>query len=97
VRRGRIVGYRIVKAKGEGTEYPELRRKLIKHVRFVNDKNYTALNLEFEDNTLASFRLKSNIALSLPPEIARLRGGDFVGWKTLKPRPATLIIRDRKD
>lgn len=91
------MGYTIVRAKGEGTEYPDLRGKVIKKVRFVNDENYTALNLEFEDNTLASFRLKSNIALSFPPEIARLRGGDLVGWKKLKQRPATLIIRDRKD
>jgi hypothetical protein len=92
-----ILGYRIVRAKGEGTEYPDLIGKVIKQVRFVNDENYTALNLEFEDNTLASFRLKSSIALSLPPEIARLKGGDLVGWKKLKPRAATLKIRERND
>ena len=91
------MGYRIVKAKGEGTEYPALKGKIIREVRFVNDENYTALNLEFEDNTLASFRLKSSIALSLPPEIARLKGGDLVGWKKLKPQPATLKIRERND
>jgi hypothetical protein len=91
------VGYRPVRAKGEGTEYPDLRGKVIKQARFVNDDNYTALNLEFEDNTLASFRLKARIALSLPPEMARLKGGDLVNWKKLKARPATLIIRDRKD
>jgi hypothetical protein len=39
-------------------------------VKFVNSDNYTALNLEFEDNTLASFRLNAKIDLSLPPEIA---------------------------
>jgi hypothetical protein len=86
-----------VKAKGEGTEYPGLRGKVIKQVRFVNDDNYTALNLEFEDNTLASFRLNAKISLALPPEIAKLKAGDLVGWKKLKTRPATLTIRDRND
>ena len=91
------MGYRIGKAKGEGTEYPALKGKIIREVRFVNDDNYTALNLEFEDNTLASFRLKSSIALSLPPEIARLKDGDLVGWKKLKAHAATLKIRERND
>ena len=91
------MGYRIVRAKGEGTEYPDLRGKVIKQVRFVNDENCTALNLEFEDNTLASFRLDAKIALSLPPEIARLKDGDLVKWKMLKAQPATLKIRERND
>ena len=78
------MGHKIVRAKGEGTEYPDLRGKVIKKVRFVNDENYTALNLEFEDNSLASFRLTSTIAFSFPPEIAKLKGGDLVGWKKLK-------------
>jgi hypothetical protein len=91
----RVVGYKIVKAKGEGTEYPDLRGKVIKQVKFVNDGNYTALNLEFEDNTLASFRLNAEIDLSLPPEIAKLKGGNLVGWKKLKARPGTLRILDR--
>lgn len=90
------MGYRIVRAKGEGTEYPDLRGKVIKQVRFVNDNNYTALNLEFEDNTLASFRLNARIALSLPPEIAKLKDGNLVGWKRLKARAATLRVRHRK-
>jgi hypothetical protein len=96
-RSGTFVGYRIVRAKGEGTEYPGLRGKVVKQVKFVNDENYTALNLEFEDNTLASFRLNAKIALSLPPEIARLKGGNLVGWKKLKVHPATLKIHDRND
>src|SRR5437868_3567560 len=92
-----ILSYRIVRAKGEGTEYPDLRGKVIRQVRFVNDENYTALNLEFEDNTLASLRLNAKIALSLPPEIARLKDGNLVKWKELKAEPATLIIRERND
>ena len=82
------MGYRIVRAKGEGTEYPDLRGKVVKQVRFVNDDNYTALNLEFEDNTLASFRLNAKIALSLPPEIAKVKDGDLVKWKKRKHNPA---------
>lgn len=38
--------YRVVKAKGEGMEYPDLRGKVIRQVKFVNHDNYTALNLE---------------------------------------------------
>lgn len=87
--------YRIVRAKGEGTEYPDLRGKVIKQVNFVNDNNYIALNLEFEDNSLASFCLKDKIALSFPPEIAKVKGGNLVGWKKLKACPATLRISDR--
>jgi hypothetical protein len=58
-------------------------------------KTYTALNLEFEDSSLASFRLTSTIAFSFPPEIAKLKGGHLVGWKKLKQRPAVLELRDR--
>lgn len=90
------MGYRTVAAKGEGTEYPDLKGKVIRQVRFINDGNYTALNLEFEDNTLASFRLGAMISLSLPPEIARVRSGNLVFWKKLRTRPATLRIPDKK-
>jgi hypothetical protein len=89
------MGFRTVAAKGEGTEYPDLKGKVIRQVRFVNDGNYTALNLEFEDNTLASFRLSTTISLSLPPEIARLKSGNLVSWKKLQTRSATLRIRDK--
>jgi hypothetical protein len=92
-----LAKYRIVRAKGEGMEYPDLRGKVIWQVKFVNHNNYTALNLEFEDNTLASFRLTSKISLSLPPEIAKLKGGDLVGWKKLKARPGTLRILHRNE
>lgn len=74
-----------------------MRGKVIKQVKFVNDENYTALNLEFEDSTLASFRLNAKIALSLPPEIARVKGGNLVGWKKLKEHPATLKLCDKRN
>lgn len=89
--------YKTVAVKGEGTEYPGLKGKVIRQVRFSNDENYTALNLEFEDNTLASFRLNAKIALSLPPGIAKVTGGNLVGWKKLKAHPATLRIQERND
>ncbi len=82
---------------GEIMEYPDLRGKVIRQVKFVNHDNYTAFNLEFEDNTLASFRVAAKISLSLPPEIAKLKGGDLVGWKKLKARPGTLRILGRNE
>lgn len=88
--------YRTVVAKGEATQYPDLKGKVISQVRFVNDGNYTALNLEFEDNTLASFRLSAAISLSPPPEIATVKSGNLVSWKQLGTRPATLRIREKK-
>jgi hypothetical protein len=90
------MGHIIMTAKGEGSEYPDLRGKVIRQARFVNNGNYTAFNLEFEDNTIASFRLRAMISLSLPPEIARVKSGNLVSWKKLRTRPATLRIRDKK-
>ena len=89
-----MVKYKIVRAKGEGMEYLDLRGRVIKHANFVNDDNYTALNLEFEDNSLASFRLNAKIDLCRP-EIARLKDGNLIGWKKLKAAPGILRIRDR--
>lgn len=82
--------------KGEGTEYPDLKGKVIRQVSFVNDGNYTAFNMEFEDNILASFCLRAMISLSLPPEIARVKSGNLVLWKRLRSRLATLKISDKK-
>ncbi len=87
--------YRTVRAKGEGIEYPELRGKIIKQVRFANDE-FTALVMEFEDNTLVSFRLKARISLLMEPELSTLKDGDIVKWKRLKRRPATLRVLDNR-
>ena len=35
----------------------------MRQVRFANDEEFTALVMEFEDNTLVSFRLKARIGL----------------------------------
>ena len=76
-----------VKARGDGVEYPTLIGKLIRQVRFVNDEDYTALTIEFDDSTLVSFRFKANIAYSIDPELSTVKGGNIVRWRKLKPRP----------
>lgn len=88
--------YRTVTAKGEGIEYPELTGKIIRQVRFANDEEFTALVMEFEDNTLVSFRLKARIGLLMEPELSTLKDGDIVKWLRLKSRPATLRVRDNR-
>jgi hypothetical protein len=97
MKESKIMGYWTVRVKGEGIEYPELKGKIVRNVRFSNDQHLTAVNLEFEDNTLVSFRLEASIVLSTGgPEIAKLRGGNLAGWKRLKARSATLRVSDRK-
>jgi hypothetical protein len=76
-----------VKARGEGVEYPALISKVIRQVRFVNDEDYTALTIEFDDSTLVSFRFKASIAFSIDPELSTVKGGNIVRWRQLKTRP----------
>jgi len=76
-----------VKAKGEGVEYPALSGKVTRQVRFVNDEDYTALTIEFDDSTLVSFRFKASIAFSIDPELSTVKGGNIVRWRELKTRP----------
>ena len=75
------------KARGEGVEYPALIGKVIRQVRFVNDDDYTALTVDFDDSTLVSFRLKASIGFSIDPELSTVKGGDITNWKKLKTRP----------
>lgn len=72
---------------GQGVEYPALIGKVIRQVRFVNDEDYTALSIDFDDSTLVSFRLKANIAFSINPELSTVEGGNIVRWRQLKTRP----------
>ena len=72
--------------KNASVEYPELVDKVVKQVRFANDKEFTALVIEFRDNTHVSFHLESKISLKMQPEIARLKGGNITAWKKLKSR-----------
>ena len=76
-----------VRWRGEGIEYPALSGKVIRQVRFVNDEDYTALTIEFDDDTLVSFPFKACISLSRDPELSSLKGGSIVSWKKLKTRP----------
>ena len=54
-------------------EYPALKGKVVRQVRFANDEEFTVLVIEFEDNTHVSFRLKATIELSMEPEISTLK------------------------
>ncbi len=66
-------------------EYPSLKGKVIKQVRFTQeDEEFTAVVLEFDDDTHVSFVLKANIALAMEPEISKLKNGDIVNWRKLK-------------
>ena len=75
------------KAKGEGVEYPALIGKVTRQVRFVNDEDYTALTIEFDDSTLVSFRFKASIAFAIDPELSTVKSGNIVRWRELKTRP----------
>lgn len=84
---------RTVRAKAEGVEYPTLKGKTVRQVRFANDEDFSAIVIEFDDNTLVSFRLKANIALSMEPELSITKGGNIISWKTLKARPVVRRAR----
>lgn len=79
--------------RGEGIEYPALGGKVVQQVRFVNNEDYTALTIEFDDDTLVSFRFKASLALLSDPELSTLKDGDIVNWKKLKSRPVMRRIR----
>jgi uncharacterized protein YijF (DUF1287 family) len=75
-----------MRTNSQSVEYPALKGKVVRQVRFTNDEDFTALVVEFKDNTLVSFRLKASIALSMEPELSSLKGGDIVSWRKLKTR-----------
>ena len=74
--------------KKRGTvEYPELKGKVIKQVRYKNDPDFTVLVMEFNDNTRASFRLIADVSFALEPEMSgNDAAGDIANWKVLKTR-----------
>jgi hypothetical protein len=84
---GGTLKQKTVKTRGEGVEYPALSGKVIRKVRFVNDDDYTALTIEFDDSTLVSFRFKASIAFSSGPELSTVKGGNIVRWRELTTRP----------
>src|SRR5258708_38676656 len=77
---GGTLKQKTVKARGEGVEYPALIGKVIRQVRFVNDDDYTALSIDFDDSTLVSFRFKATIGFSIDPELSTGKGGTIVRW-----------------
>ncbi len=81
--------------RGEGVEYPALGGKVIRQVRFVNNEDYNALTIEFDDDTLVSFRFKASLAPLVDPELSTLKDGDIVSWKKLKSRPVMRRIRGK--
>jgi hypothetical protein len=92
---GGTLKQKTVKARGEGVEYPALTGKVIRQVRFVNDEDYTALTIEFDDSTLVSFRFKASIAFSIDPELSTVKGGNIVRWRELKTRPVMRRVARR--
>jgi len=76
-----------MKRRTASVEYPTLKGKVVRQLRFANDEDFTALVIEFEDNTHVSFRLNATIDLLMDPEISTLKGGDIVSWKKLKVQP----------
>jgi hypothetical protein len=71
----------------KGVEYPKLRGKTIQQVRFIEDNEFTALIMEFEDNTRARFTLETRISFAVAPEIMETApNGDLVNCKRLGTR-----------
>jgi hypothetical protein len=68
-------------------EYPELKGKVIEQVRYKNDSEFTALVIEFNDNTRASFRLRADVSFALEPEMSgNDANGNIANWTVLKTR-----------
>lgn len=68
-------------------EYPVLRGKRIKQVRFIEDDEFTALIMEFEDNTCARFALETRVSFAVAPEIMETGpNGDLVNCRRLGTR-----------
>ena len=68
--------------------------KVIRQVRFVSDEDYTAVTIEFDDDTLVSFRFRARIGFLFDPELSRVKEGDIVNWMKLKTRP--IMRQDRR-
>lgn len=71
----------------KGTEYPALRGKTIKQVRLIEDNEFNALILEFDDNTRARFTLETRISFTVAPEImGTASNGDLINCRRLGTR-----------
>jgi len=78
--------YRTVVAKAEGVQYPELKGKVVREVRYANDNEFNGVTVEFEDNAQVSFRFKASIDSVVHPELATLKGG-LVNFRKLRASP----------
>jgi len=85
--------YRTVVAKAEGVQFRELKGKVVREVRYANDKEFNGVTIEFEDNTQVSFRFKASIDLVVHPELATLKGGDLVNFRKLRASPVRRRVR----
>lgn len=71
----------------KGIEYPALQGKTIKQVRLIEDNEFNALILEFEDNTRARFTLETRISFAVAPEImGTASNGDLINCRPLGVR-----------
>lgn len=71
----------------KGIEYPALRGKIIKQVHLIDDTEFNALILEFEDKTRARFVLETRISFAVAPEIMGIApNGDLTNSKRLETR-----------
>jgi uncharacterized protein YkuJ len=87
------VRYQTVVAKSAGVQYPELKGKVVREVRYANDNEFNGVTIEFEDNTQVSFRFKASIDLIVHPELATLKGGDLMNFRKLRTSPVRRRIR----
>jgi hypothetical protein len=69
----------------KGVEYSELKGKTVKRVWFKDDDEFTALFLEFEDNTRARFDLRAAVTFERAPEMCSIApNGDLTDWCDLR-------------
>ena len=78
-------------------EYPELKGKVVEQVRYKNDPEFTALVIEFSDNTRASFRLRADVSFAMEPEMSgNDAAGDIANWKVLKTRSLPPVLKHKR-
>ena len=69
----------------KGVEYPELKGKTVRRLWFKDDDEFTALFLEFEDNTRARFDLRAAVTFERAPEMCNIApNGDLTDWSDLR-------------
>jgi hypothetical protein len=54
-------------------EFPEVRGKTIRHLRFTNDNDYRCVSIDFEDGSVLAFKLELDITEEAELGIMRKR------------------------